>query len=81
MKLLAIETSSSACSIALLIDHQVIAMHELAPMQQTQLILPRIEALLFNKKYSIKSIGCNIFWMWTRKFYRVRELQPVLRKV
>lgn len=46
MKLLAIETSTEACSVALSVDGAVRARHELAPRRHTQLVLPWAEQLL-----------------------------------
>lgn len=46
MKLLAIETSTEACSVAVYADGQVIERHELAPRRHTQLVLPWAEQLL-----------------------------------
>ena len=46
MKLLAIETSTEACSIAVLVDGAVIERFEIAPRRHTELALPWAEALL-----------------------------------
>ncbi|WP_374604866.1 tRNA (adenosine(37)-N6)-threonylcarbamoyltransferase complex dimerization subunit type 1 TsaB [Arenimonas sp.] len=46
MKLLAIETSTEACSVAVYIDGNVVARHELAPRRHTQLVLPWAGELL-----------------------------------
>lgn len=46
MKLLAIETSTEACSVALYLDGEVIARHEPAPRRHTQLVLPWADELL-----------------------------------
>lgn len=46
MKLLAIETSTEACSVALYLDGEVIARHELAPRRHTQLVLPWADELM-----------------------------------
>ncbi len=46
MNILAIETSSECCSAALLVDNSCISKIQHAPRQQTQLLLPMIEALL-----------------------------------
>jgi tRNA threonylcarbamoyladenosine biosynthesis protein TsaB len=46
MKLLAIETSTEACSVALYVDGDVRELHELAPRRHTQLVLPWSEQLL-----------------------------------
>lgn len=46
MKLLAIETATEACSVALWIDGEVRERHEVAPRRHTELVLPWAEALL-----------------------------------
>ena len=46
MKLLAIETSTEACSVALWIDGDVRERHEVAPRRHTDLVLPWADALL-----------------------------------
>lgn len=46
MKILALDTSSDACSVALLIDGEARVHTELAPRRHTELILPMIEQLL-----------------------------------
>jgi tRNA threonylcarbamoyladenosine biosynthesis protein TsaB len=46
MKLLAIETSTEACSVALWMDGEVRERHELAPRRHTDLVLPWADELL-----------------------------------
>ncbi len=46
MRLLAIETSTEACSVAVWVDGDVHARHEIAPRRHTQLVLPWAETLL-----------------------------------
>lgn len=46
MRLLAIETATEACSIAVLVDGAVIERFEIAPRRHTELALPWAEALL-----------------------------------
>lgn len=46
VKLLAIETSTEACSVAVYVDGQVMARHELAPRRHTQLVLPWADELM-----------------------------------
>jgi tRNA threonylcarbamoyladenosine biosynthesis protein TsaB len=46
VKLLAIETSTEACSVAVYVDGEVRERHELAPRRHTQLVLPWADELL-----------------------------------
>ncbi|MFS8138557.1 MAG: tRNA (adenosine(37)-N6)-threonylcarbamoyltransferase complex dimerization subunit type 1 TsaB [Thermomonas sp.] len=46
MKLLAIETATEACSVAVWVDGAVIERFEIAPRRHTELVLPWAEALL-----------------------------------
>ncbi len=46
MKLLAIETATEACSVAVLVDGAVIERFEIAPRRHTELALPWADALL-----------------------------------
>jgi tRNA threonylcarbamoyladenosine biosynthesis protein TsaB len=46
MKLLAIETSTEACSVAVYVDGAILQRHELAPRRHTQLVLPWADEIL-----------------------------------
>ena len=46
VKLLAIETSTEACSVAVYVDGEVASRHELAPRRHTQLVLPWADELM-----------------------------------
>ncbi|WP_150047797.1 MULTISPECIES: tRNA (adenosine(37)-N6)-threonylcarbamoyltransferase complex dimerization subunit type 1 TsaB [Methylomonas] len=46
MKLLAVETSTDACSAALFIDGQICERFQIAPRQHTKLILPMLDELM-----------------------------------
>ena len=46
MNILAFDTSSTACSVALLLDDDIHCLHKIAPMQQAKMILSMIEDLL-----------------------------------
>ena len=46
MKLLAFDTSTDACSVALLIDDEIRLDHRVAAQQQSRLLLPMIDAMM-----------------------------------
>jgi len=46
MKLLAFDTSTDACSVALMIDDEVRLDHRVEPQQQSRLLLPMIDAIM-----------------------------------
>ncbi|HQX23408.1 MAG TPA: tRNA (adenosine(37)-N6)-threonylcarbamoyltransferase complex dimerization subunit type 1 TsaB [Pseudomonadota bacterium] len=46
MRLLALETATEACSVALWVDGAVIERHELAPRRHAELVLPMVDAVL-----------------------------------
>ena len=46
MKLLALDTSTDACSVALECDGEVLIDHRMAPQKHAQILLPMIDALL-----------------------------------
>jgi len=46
LKLLAVETSTDACSVALFVDGNILEKFEIAPREHTQLILPMVDSLM-----------------------------------
>jgi tRNA threonylcarbamoyladenosine biosynthesis protein TsaB len=46
MKLLAIETATEACSVAVSVDGRIVERHELAPRRHAELVLPMVDAVL-----------------------------------
>jgi len=48
VKLLALDTSSIACSVALQVDEGIVERHEIRPREHTRLLLPMIRELLGN---------------------------------
>lgn len=63
MKLLAFETATEACSVALYIDGEILERFEIAPKQHTQLALPWAEQLLAEagiKKSQLDAIAVGI---------------------
>ena len=61
MKILAVETSTDACSAALLIDEQVKQAFEIAPRKHTQLILNQIDSMLAEADIKINDIDAIAF--------------------
>jgi tRNA threonylcarbamoyladenosine biosynthesis protein TsaB len=62
MNLLAIETATEACSVALWIDGRVIERFELAPRRHTELVLPWIDGVLAEAgmaKSQLDAIACG----------------------
>jgi tRNA threonylcarbamoyladenosine biosynthesis protein TsaB len=61
MKILAIDTSSSACSIALLNGNEIKARHEIIPMQHAKCILSFIHDVLGSELHSLDALawGCG----------------------
>jgi len=61
VKLLAIDTSTEACSAALLIDDEIDTKFELAPQKHSQLILPMCEALLQENSITLQDLDAIAF--------------------
>ena len=56
MKLLALDTSTAACSAAVLVDTEVIERYQLAPRGHAGLILPMLEAVLAEAGLSVRQL-------------------------
>lgn len=72
MKMLAIETSSEACSVALQIEEKIFSYHEIAPQQQAKIILPRIEKLFQDAKITLQEIDAIAFGCGPGSFTGIR---------
>ena len=72
MKLLAIDTSGEACSVALLLDEQISSRHVLAPMQQAKSILPMVQELLNSKNCKVDQLDAIAFGCGPGSFTGVR---------
>ncbi|MCW8931959.1 MAG: tRNA (adenosine(37)-N6)-threonylcarbamoyltransferase complex dimerization subunit type 1 TsaB [Gammaproteobacteria bacterium] len=85
MKILAIDTSSNACSAVLLEGNQqnfsCIERFEVAPRQHTQLILPMIDSVLDEAGYDIKQIDALAFGRGPGAFTGVRVATGVVQAV
>ena len=56
MNLLALDTSSNACSVALLVDDDVIGNHVIKPREHTAILIPMIEDTLRQRDLSIDAL-------------------------
>lgn len=61
MKLLAIETSTIACSVALSVDGRVSERYELAPQRHAELVLPMAESLLGEARLELAVLDAIAF--------------------
>lgn len=61
MRLLAIETSTIACSVALCIDGQISERYELAPQRHADLVLPMAESLLQDTGLALADLDAIAF--------------------
>lgn len=72
MKLLALDTSTEACSAAVLIDDEVIERYEVAPRRHATLILPMIEAVLAEAGIAVAELDALAFGRGPGGFTGVR---------
>lgn len=79
MKLLALDTSGVACSVALLIDDKVLYRHEIAPMQQAQKILSIIHVISQEANLSLNQLDALIFGCGPGSFTGVRIATSVVQ--
>lgn len=79
MKILAIDTSSTACSIGLLINEEKIVLHEIQPMQQAQTILPMLHDLLMSKNITLNQLDALAFGCGPGSFTGVRIATSVIQ--
>ncbi len=72
MNILAFDTSSSACSIALLLNEKIIERHAITPMQQAKVILPMIHELLDSENMTLQQLNAIAFGCGPGSFTGVR---------
>ncbi|MGB5260126.1 MAG: tRNA (adenosine(37)-N6)-threonylcarbamoyltransferase complex dimerization subunit type 1 TsaB [Gammaproteobacteria bacterium] len=80
-RLLAIETSSAACSAALSIDGRIEERHALAPRQHAALILPMIESLLVEAGLAVAELDACAFGCGPGSFTGVRIAASVIQGI
>ncbi len=72
MNILALDTSSTACSVALLHDDKMSFLHRIMPLQQAQSILPMLEELLSIHKITLNQLDAIAFGCGPGSFTGVR---------
>ncbi|MEQ1636480.1 MAG: tRNA (adenosine(37)-N6)-threonylcarbamoyltransferase complex dimerization subunit type 1 TsaB [Methylococcales bacterium] len=81
MKLLAVETSTEACSAALFIDGEVQERYELAPKTHTKLILPMIDELMAAAELKPQQLDALAFSRGPGSFTGVRVATGVIQGI
>jgi tRNA threonylcarbamoyladenosine biosynthesis protein TsaB len=81
MKLLAVETSTEACSAALFIDGDIRERFELAPQKHTQLILPMIDSLMVEAGLKPQQLDALAFSRGPGSFTGVRIATGVIQGI
>ena len=81
MKLLAVETSTEACSAALFIDGVVSERFELAPKEHTKLILPMIASLMADAGLKPQQLDALAFSCGPGSFTGVRIATGVIQGI
>lgn len=77
MKLLAFDTSYSACSVALQDGDTIKVLHEIAPMRQAQMILPMIHEVLASCSLSLNDLDAIAYGCGPGSFTGVRIASSV----
>lgn len=78
-KLLAMDTSAAACSVALLVDGDIEEHHELAPRDHTRMILPMVDRLLAGAGLSLGQLDGIAFGAGPGSFTGLRICAGVVQ--
>jgi tRNA threonylcarbamoyladenosine biosynthesis protein TsaB len=72
LKLLALDTSTEACSVALTVNGQTLALDEVCPQQHSKRILPMVQQLLAEAGLSLGQLDALVFGKGPGSFTGVR---------
>ena len=80
-RILAIDTSTHACSAALLINGAISERYEVKPQQHTKLILPMLEALLVDTGIKLQQLDAIAFGCGPGSFTGLRIAAGVVQGI
>lgn len=72
MKIIAFDTATDACTVALKVDEQIYSRHEIAPRLHAQRLLPMIQSLLDDAKIALSAVDAVAFGCGPGSFMGVR---------
>lgn len=81
MKLLAVDTSTDACSVALTIGEDIIQQHRIASQQHAALVLPMIESVMAEAQLKPADLGGIVYGKGPGSFTGVRIAASVTQGI
>lgn len=81
LKILALDTSTDACSAALLSHGEVIARHEIAPRRHNELILPILKTLLAEAELALNQLDAIAFGCGPGSFTGLRIAASITQSI
>ncbi|MBT7444989.1 MAG: tRNA (adenosine(37)-N6)-threonylcarbamoyltransferase complex dimerization subunit type 1 TsaB [Methylococcales bacterium] len=81
MKILAIDTSSEGCSVALSSDDHIVEQFEIAPRRHTKLVIPMMEAVLAEAECALSDLDMLAFACGPGSFTGLRVAASVAQGV
>ena len=79
MKILAFDTSSIACSVAIQKNNNIHCLHEIAPMQQGRRILPMIHSLLDSCSLTLNQLDAIAYGCGPGSFTGIRMANSIVQ--